>query len=49
MVSPNASRDEAKHKGHLTKHEQRKINRHLNRTSDHIKDQKELPVSATAK
>jgi opacity protein-like surface antigen len=40
-VSQELSADEAKHNGHITKAEQNKMNRQLNRNSEKIKDQRE--------
>ncbi len=48
-VSQEESADEAKHNGHLTKKEQRHMNRQLNRNSEHIKDQKAEPGASTAR
>lgn len=47
-VSSQMAADEAKHNGHLTKPEQRHLNRELNRNSQAIHRQREEPGSATA-
>jgi Skp family chaperone for outer membrane proteins len=40
-VSQQLSKDEAKHNGHITKHEQKKLNKELDKNSKHIQKQKE--------
>lgn len=47
-VANEESADEAKNGGKLTKKEDKQLNRQLNHNSKDIKDQKELPGSATA-